>query len=99
MLRAKEITKWIRRPTHAIVELTHKELTKKAAAIKTCYKLFPEGTRYGFSAAIMLSEDYRKRVTTLHVVWTFQVPVIPVTYDPIIDGHTSAINKAKTEAD
>ena len=47
----------------------------------------------------MLGADYRKRVTTLDVVWTFQVLNIPVTYDPIIDGRTSETNKAKREAD
>ena len=57
-LTATEITKWIGRPNHASVELTQEELAKKAAAIKTHYEPFPEGTRYGFAAAIMLSEDY-----------------------------------------
>ena len=47
----------------------------------------------------MLSEDYRKRVTTLDATWKFQVPDIPVTYDPIIDGRTSETNKANREAD
>ena len=47
----------------------------------------------------MLSVDYRKRVTTLDVAWKFQVPDIPVTYDPIIDGRTSETNKAKREVD
>ena len=65
----------------------------------TRYEPFPEGTRYGFVAAIMLLADYRKRFTTLDVVWAFQVPDIPVTYDPIIDGRTSETNKAKREAD
>ena len=85
-LMTMEITQWIGRPTHASVELTRKELSKKAAVIKTRYEPFSGGTRYGFAAAIILSADYRKRVTTLDLLWTFQVPDIPVTYDPIIDG-------------
>ena len=48
-LTATEITQWIGRPTHASVELTRKELAKKAANIKTRYEPFPEGTRYGFA--------------------------------------------------
>ena len=47
----------------------------------------------------MLAADYRKMVTMLDAVWTFQVPDIPVMYDPIIDGSTSETNKAKKEAD
>ena len=70
-LAATEITQWIGRPTHASVELTRKELAKKANTIKTRYEPFPEGTRYGIAAAIMLLVDYRKRVTTLDAVWTF----------------------------
>ena len=98
-LTAATITQWIGRTTHASVNLTQKELSNKAAAIKTRYEPFPEGIRYGFAAEIMLSVDYRKRVTTLDLVWTFQVPDIPVTYDPIIDGRTSETNKAKREVD
>ena len=82
----EDTIKWIGRPTHSSVDITRKELAKKAAVIKNRYEPSPEGTRYGFAAAIMLSADYRKRVTTLDVAWTFQVPEIPVTYDPIIDG-------------
>ena len=84
--------------THASVKLTRKEIAKKATAIKTRYETFPEETRYGFAAAIMLSADYRKRVTTLDVAWTFQVPEIPVMYDPIINGQTSETNKVNIEA-
>ena len=98
-LTATEITQWIGRPTHASVELTREKLEKKAAAINTRYEPFQEGTRYGFAAAIILSADYRKRVTTLDFAWKFQVPDTPVTYDPIIDGRTSDTNKAKREAD
>ena len=98
-LTAATITKWIRQPTHTSVELTRKELAKKAAAINTKYEPFPEGTRYGFSAEIMLAIDYRKRVTTLDVAWTFQVPDIPVTYYPLINVRTSETSKAKREAD
>ena len=98
-LTATTITLWIGRPTHASVELKREKLAKKSAAIKTRYEPFPEGTRYGFAAAIMLAADSRKRVTTLDVAWAFQVPDIPVTYDPLIDGITSETNKAKREAD
>ena len=98
-LTAATITQWIGRPTYASVELTRKELAKKAAVINTRYKPFPEGKRYGFAAVIMLAVDYQKRVTTLDVAWTFQLPDIPVTYDPLINGRTSETNKAKIEAD
>ena len=98
-LKATEITQWIGRPTHSNVELTLKYLANKAATIKTCYEPFTEETRYGFAAAIMLSEDYRKRVTKTDAAWTFRVPDIPVTYDLIINGHTSETKKAKREAD
>ena len=47
----------------------------------------------------MLSADYRKRVTTLDVAWTFQVTDIPVMYDPLIDKRTSNTKKAKREED
>ena len=47
----------------------------------------------------MLSADYIKRVTTLDSAWTFQVTDIPVTYDPIINGHTHETHKAKREVD
>ena len=86
-------------PDHAGVELTRKEIAKKAASIKSCYEPFTEGTRYVFAAAIMIPKYYRKRVTALDVAWKFRVPVIPVMYDPIIDGRTSETNKAKREAD
>ena len=96
---AAEITQWIGRPTHASIELTWKELAKKAATIKTRYEPFPEGTRSGFATSIMLAADFRKRVTTLDSAWTFQVPDIPFSYNPIIDGRMSETNKAKKEAD
>ena len=96
---AATITQWIGQTTHASVKLTRKDPAKTAAAIITRYKPFPEGTSYCLAAAIMLGADYRKRVTTLDVVWTFQVLDIPVTYDPIIDGRTIDTNKAKIEAD
>ena len=60
-LTATEITQWIGRPTHASVDLMMKVIAKKAAAIKTCYETFPEGTRYGFAAAIMLLVYYQKK--------------------------------------
>ena len=57
-LTATEITQWFGQPTHVSVDITRKELAKKAAAIKTRYETFPEGTRYDFADAIMLSEEY-----------------------------------------
>ena len=67
-LTSTEITQRIRRPTHASVELTQKELVKMSPAIKTRYEPFPEVTRYCFAAAIMLAADYRKMVTMLDAV-------------------------------
>ena len=83
-LTATDITKWGDQPTHASVETTRKELTKKAAAIKTRYDTFPEGTCYGYTATIMLPEYYRARVTGLDAAWKFVVPDLPETYDPAI---------------
>ena len=54
-LTETDITKWVDRPTHASVETTRKELTKKATAIKTRYYAFPLGTQFGYAAAIMLT--------------------------------------------
>ena len=56
-LTATNITKWVDRPTHASVKTMRKELTKKAAAIKTRYDMFPMGTRFGYATAIMLMTD------------------------------------------
>ena len=98
-LTATKIIQWIGPPTHASVELMWKDLSKKAAAIKRRYEPFHEGTRYDFAAAIMLSAHYQKRVTTLDVACTFQVPEIPIMYDPIIDGRTSETKKVKRKAD
>ena len=61
-LTATDITKWGDQPTHTSVETTRKELTKKAAAIKTRYDVFPLGTRFGYDAEIMLTAEYKGRV-------------------------------------
>ena len=44
-LTAAEITKWVERPTQARVEMTQKELVKRATAIKRRYDALPEGMR------------------------------------------------------
>ena len=36
-----------------------------------------------------------EKVTTLDFAWTFQIPDIPVTYAPSINGRMSETNKAK----
>ena len=61
-LTETDITKWAARPTHASVENTRKELTKRAAAIKTRYDAFPLGTHFGYAAAIILTADYIEKV-------------------------------------
>ena len=61
-LTETDITKWAARPTHASVENTRKELIKRAAAIKTRYDTFPLGTRFRYTASIMLTADYIKKV-------------------------------------
>ena len=61
-LTETDITKWATQPTHASVENTRKELTKRAAAIKTRYDAFPLGTRFGYAVAIMLTADYIEKV-------------------------------------
>ena len=64
-LTATDITKWGDRPTHASVETMRKEMTKKAAAIKTGYDAFLLGTRFGYAAAIMLTAEYKVRVNKI----------------------------------
>ena len=81
-LTATDITRWPARPTHASVATSRKELTKKAAAIKTRYESFPLGTRFGYAAAIMLPADYIEKVNkiaaaTLQDTWTFAIPMQP----------------------
>ena len=61
-LTATDITRWPARPTHASVTNPRKELTKKAVAVKTRYGMFPQGTRFGYTAAIMLTAEYAKKV-------------------------------------
>ena len=88
-LTATDITRWPARPTHASVANLRKELTKKAAAIKTRYESFPLGTRFGYAAAIMLSEYSIEKVNkitagTILDTWTFAPPMQPDPYDPAI---------------
>ena len=59
---ATDTTKWGDRPTHTSVEKTRKELTKKAAVIKTRYDAFLLGTRFGYAVTIMLTAEYKGRV-------------------------------------
>ena len=65
-LTETDITKWAARPTHASVEDTWKELTKRAAVIKTRYDVFPLGTCFGYAAAIMLTADYIEKVKKIN---------------------------------
>ena len=79
---ATNTTKWGDRPTHTSVEKTRKELTKKAAVIKTRYGVFPLGTRFGYAAAIMLTAEYKGRVNKIEPLklvdtWTFNPPEQP----------------------
>ena len=67
-LTETNITKWSARPTHACVEKTRKELTKRAATIKTSYDAFPLGTRFGYAAAIMLTADYIEKVKKIDLL-------------------------------
>ena len=93
-LTANDITKWVDRPTHAIVETTRKELTKKAAAIKTRYDAFPLGTCFGYATSIMLMADYKERVDKIEPfeladTSSFKPLEQPEAYDPSIDGKNS----------
>ena len=102
-LTATNITKRCNRPTHASVETTRKELTKKAAVIKTIYDAFPLGTRFGYAAAIMLTAEYKVRVNKIEPLeladtWSFKPPEQPKAYDPSIDGKTASVKVAKLEA-
>ena len=102
-LTETDITKWAARPTHSSVKNTRKELTKKSAAIKTRYDPFPQGTRFGYAAAIMLLEDYAKKVNkiipaTLAVGWVFIAPLQPDPYDPAINRNTPESDIPKMEA-
>ena len=90
-LTATYITRWPARPTHASVANSRKELTKKAAAIKTRYESFPLGMRFGYAAAIMLPADYIEKVNriaaaTLLDTWTFAIPMQPDRRDPVASG-------------
>ena len=81
-LTETDIKKWAARPTHASVKNTRKELTKRAAAIKTRYDAFPLGTRFGYAAAIMLTADYIEKVKNIEPLeiedtWTFKAPIQP----------------------
>ena len=96
-MTAADITNWVDRLTQAIVETTRKELAKRAAAIKTRYDVFPEGTRYGYAAVIMLSEEYIARITGLDTAWKFIVPDLPETYNLAIKSQT-AVTISKMEA-
>ena len=58
-LMATNITKCGDRLMHKRVETTWKELTKKAAAIKTRYDAFPLAMRFGYAAAIILTAEYK----------------------------------------
>ena len=64
-LTETNITKWAARPTHASVKNTQKELTKRAATIKTRYDAFLLGTRFGDAAAIILTADYIEKVKNI----------------------------------
>ena len=102
-LNATDITKWVDRPTHASVETTRKELTKKSAAIKTGYDAFPLGTRFGYATVIILTEYYKERVDKIKRLeladtWSFKPPEQPEAYDPSIDGKTSSVIVVKLEA-
>ena len=102
-LMATDITNWFDQPTHASVETMRKELTKKAAAIKTRYDALPLGTRFGYAAAIMLTEDYKERVNKIEPLkmadtWSFKPPEKTEAYNPSIDEKTSSVKVVKLEA-
>ena len=99
-LTATNITKWGDRPTHASVKTTRKELTKKAAAIKTKYDAFLLGTWFGYATATMLTAEYKGRVDKIEPLkledtWKFKPPEQPKAYDPSIDGKTASLKVAK----
>ena len=102
-LTVNDITKWVDWPMHASVETMRKELTKKAAAIKKRYDVFPLGTRFGYAATIMLTADYKERVNKIEPLeladtWSFNPPEQPEVYDLSIDGKTASVKVAKLEA-
>ena len=102
-LTETDITKWAARPTHASVENTWKELTKRAVKIKTRYDTFPLGTRFGYAAAIMLTADYIEKVKKINPLeiddtWIFKAPIQPELYDPEIDRVTPDKGIPKMEA-
>ena len=102
-LTETDITKWAARPTHASAENTRKELTKKAAVIKTRYDAFPLGTRFGYAAATMLMADYIEKVKKIDSLkiddtWIFKTPIQPEPYDPAIDRVTPDKEIPKMEA-
>ena len=81
-LAETNITKRAARPTHASVKNMWKELTKRAAVIKTSYDAFPLGTHFRYAAAIMLTVDYIEKVKKTNPLeiadtWTFKHPIQP----------------------
>ena len=81
-LTETDITKWAAQPMHASVENTRKELTKRAAAIKTRYDAFPLVTRFGYATAIVLTADCIEKVKKIDPLeiedtWTFKPPIQP----------------------
>ena len=102
-LTETDITKWAAQPTHASVENTRKELTKRSAAIKTRYYAFPLGTCFGYAAAIMLTADNiekLKKIDPLEIddTWIFKAPIQPEPYNPEIDRVTPDKDIPKMEA-
>mmetsp|Transcript_13511 Transcript_13511/g.13715 ORF Transcript_13511/g.13715 Transcript_13511/m.13715 type:complete len:105 (+) Transcript_13511:101-415(+) len=91
-LTATDITKWAARPTYAGKKNTQRA-DKKAAAIKTRYGAFPLGTRFGYTATIMLKEDYIGKVNKINsnalvTTWIFSLTEQSEMYGPAINCNT-----------
>ena len=59
----KTITKVIFRPTQTSIEKMRNVLAKIGVSIKTTHTMFPEGTKCGYAAAIIIALEYWKQVT------------------------------------
>ena len=85
------------RPTHMSIEKIRNELSNIGASIKTMHTVFPEGTKCGYAAAIMIALEYWKQVTQLDSTWIFTNPIESSNYDPIIKYSTAYVTKAQKE--
>ena len=80
-LLEKTTIKVMFRQTHALIDNMRKKLANIVASIKTIHTASPERTKFVYAEAIMMDEEYWKRVTILESAWMFTNPTKMATYD------------------